>query len=155
MGTTTLRTDDRNAPELHRAGLDADPHSPGGHDHFWDHALSRGGFVKGAGALMATSLLLPGLARAGGKVTTAAPSPIPPNPDFSASTCTSRSREDEPASIFDFNGFCGVTELQGTGMLTMDGETKPAVFDVDNRFMTAGEYVGADGRMHRGTFGFI
>jgi hypothetical protein len=154
MGTTTLRTDVRNAPELHRAGLDADPHSPGGHDHVWDHALSRGGFVKGAGALMATSLLLPGLARAGGKVTTAAPSPIPPNPDFFGLHVYFPVEGSEPASIFDFNGFCGVTELQGTGMLTMDGETTPAVFDVDNRFMT-GEYVGADGRMHHGTFGFI
>jgi hypothetical protein len=36
----------------------------------------------------------------------------------------------------------------------MGGETTRAVFDVDNRFMT-GEYVGADGRMHHGTFGFI
>jgi hypothetical protein len=110
--------------------------------------------VKGAGALMATSLLVPGLARAGGNVTSAAPSPIPPNPDFFGLHVYFPVEGNEPASVFDFNGFCGVTELQGTGTLTMGGETTQAVFDVDNRFMT-GEYVGADGRMHHGTFGFI
>jgi hypothetical protein len=142
----------RDALEAYRAKTD--PVGSVGHDHFWEHALSRGGLMKGAGALMATSLLLPGLARAGGNVTSAAPSPIPPNPDFLGLHVYFPVEGNEPASIFDFNGFCGVTELQGTGTLTMGGETTPAVFDVDNRFMT-GEYVGADGRMHHGTFGFI
>jgi hypothetical protein len=153
MGTTTLRsTTGRDGFELPQAR--ADLLDPVGHDHFWERALSRGGLVKGAGVLMATSLLLPGLARAGGNATSAAPSPIPANPGFLGLHVYFPVEGSEPATIFDFNGFCGVAELQGTGTLTMDGESRPAVFDVDNRFMT-GEYVGADGRMHHGTFGFI
>jgi len=153
MGTTTLRsTVRRDTLEAHQA--EADPLGPVGHDHYWERALSRGGLIKGAGAVAATSLLLPGLARAGGDVTSAAPSPIPANPDFLGLHVYFPVEGSEPASIFDFNGFCGVTELQGTGTLTVGGKTTQAFFDVDNRFMT-GEYVGADGRMHHGTFGFI
>jgi hypothetical protein len=151
MATRTLSARvDSEALDLHRTrriGI-------GGHDHFWERALSRGSVVKGAGALLATSLLLPGVARAGGKVTGAAPTPIPPNPDFFDLHLYFPVEGNEPASIFNFNGFCGVTELQGTGTLTVDGEPTAMVFDVDNRFMT-GEYVGADGQMHHGTFGFI
>ena len=83
-------------------------------------------------------------ARAGGNVTSAAPSPIPPNPDFFGLHVYFPVEGSEPASIFDFNGFCGITELQGTGTLTMGGHTTKAYFDVDNRFMT-GEYVCVDG----------
>jgi hypothetical protein len=154
MGTTTLQsTVRRDTLVAHRT--ESHPPGPVGHSHYWDRALSRGALMKGAGALAATSLLLPGAARAGGgRVASAAPSPIPANPDFFGLHVYFPVEGVEPASIFDFNGFCGVTELQGTGTLTMDGKTTHAVFDVDNRFMT-GEYVGADGRMHHGTFGFI
>jgi hypothetical protein len=153
MGTSTLRS------SLGREGFEqqgpiGDPVSPIRRDHLWEQGLSRRGLVTGASALVATSLLLPGLARAGGNVTSAAPSPIPPNPDFLGLHVYFPVEGSEPASIFDFNGFCGITELQGTGMLTLNGHTTKAYFDVDNRFMT-GEYVGADGRMHHGTFGFI
>ncbi len=153
MGTSTLRTSvGREAFEQQRASVD--PVGPIKRDHRWERGVSRGGLVKGASALFATSMLLPGLARAGGNVTSAAPSPIPPNPDFFGLHVYFPVEGSEPASIFDFNGFCGITELQGTGTLTMGGHTTKAYFDVDNRFMT-GEYVGADGRMHHGTFGFI
>ena len=153
MGTTTLRsTVRRDTLDARRA--EAEPLGSVGHDHYWERALSRGALMKGAGTLAATSLLMPGLARADRGGTAAAPSPIPPNPDFFGLHVYFPVEGKEPASIFDFNGFCGVTEVQGTGTLTMDGKTTQAVFDVDNRFMT-GEYVGADGRMHHGAFGFI
>jgi hypothetical protein len=153
MGTSTLRSSlGREGFEQQQSSVDRV--APSRHDHLWEHGVSRSGLVKGASALVASSLLLPGLARAGGNVTSAAPSPIPPNPDFFGLHVYFPIEGSEPASIFDFNGFCGITELQGTGMLTMDGHTTKAYFDVDNRFMT-GEYVGADGRMHHGTFGFI
>jgi hypothetical protein len=150
MGTTTLPSQLRGH-DLERRST-ASPR--GGHDHFWERTVSRSALLKGAGALAATNLLLPHVALGGGNVTTAAPKPIPPNPDFLGLHLFFPVEGNEPASIFDFNGFCGVTELQGTGTLTMDGKATQAVFDVDNRFMT-GEYVGADGRMHHGTFGFI
>src|SRR5437016_2635405 len=122
MGTTTLwSTVDRDTLKAGRVG--SDPLGSVGHGHFWERALSRGALMKGAGALAATSLLLPGLARAGRGATSAAPTPIPPNPDFFGLHVYFPVEGSEPASIFDFNGFCGVTELQGTGTLTMDGTT--------------------------------
>jgi hypothetical protein len=54
---------------------------------------------------------------------------------------------EEPSSITDFNGFVGATDIQGTG-------TSGLLFDLDMRFMK-GVYVGMDGRVHRGTFGFV
>ena len=153
MGTTTLRSMvGRDEPMAHR--VEAEPLESAVHHRQWERALSRSALLKGAGALAATSLLLPAVARAGGNVTSAAPRPIPANPDFFGLHVYFPVEGSEPASVFDFNGFCGVTELQGTGTLTLGGRTTRAVFDVDNRFMT-GEYVGADGRMHHGTFGFI
>ena len=151
MGSTALRSTVTRAALASRA---AEPERSEQHDPLWERAFSRGRMMKGAGALAASSLLLPGLARAGGNVTGAAPKPIPPNQDFFGLHVFFPVEGNEPASIFDFNGFCGVTELQGTGTLTMNGQATKAYFDVDNRFMT-GEYVGADGRMHHGTFGFV
>ncbi len=57
----------------------------------------------------------------------------------------------DPSSIGDFNGFVGVADVQGTGK-TNTGEV--LLFDTDMRFMS-GVYVGVDGAVHKGTFGFI
>jgi hypothetical protein len=57
----------------------------------------------------------------------------------------------DPSSITDFNGFVGVADVQGTGT-TNTGET--LLFDTDMRFMS-GVYVGVDGAVHKGAFGFI
>jgi hypothetical protein len=57
----------------------------------------------------------------------------------------------DPSSITDFNGFVGVADVQGTGK-TNNGDT--LVFDTDMRFMS-GVYVGVDGAVHKGAFGFI
>jgi hypothetical protein len=61
----------------------------------------------------------------------------------------------DPITITDFNGFVGVCDVQGTGTAKdPDGTTETLLFDTDMRFMQ-GEYVGRDGRYHRGTFGFV
>jgi len=61
----------------------------------------------------------------------------------------------EPASITDFNGFVGAAEVQGTGTGTNpDGSTETLLFDIDVRFMR-GVFVGKDGAIHKGTFGFL
>jgi hypothetical protein len=61
----------------------------------------------------------------------------------------------DPSSISDFNGFVGVADVQGTGTATNpDGTTERLLFDTDMRFMS-GVYVGVDGRVHKGTFGFV
>jgi hypothetical protein len=61
----------------------------------------------------------------------------------------------DPSSIWDFNGLVGVAEVQGTGTATNpDGSKETLLFDTDMRFMS-GAYVGLDGRVHKGTFGFV
>jgi hypothetical protein len=61
----------------------------------------------------------------------------------------------DPSSITDFNGAVGVADVQGTGTGTNpDGTTETLLFDTDMRFMS-GVYVGADGQVHKGTFGFV
>ncbi len=61
----------------------------------------------------------------------------------------------DPSSIYDFNGFVGVAEVQGTGTATNpDGSTETLLFDTDMRFMS-GVYVGVDGAVHKGAFAFV
>jgi hypothetical protein len=57
----------------------------------------------------------------------------------------------EMSTITDFNGVIGASETQGTAQGS-DGSHYS--FDCDMRFMR-GAYVGLDGRMHNGSFGFI
>ena len=57
----------------------------------------------------------------------------------------------EMSTITDFNGVIGGSETRGTARGS-DG-TKYS-FDTDMRFMR-GVYVGLDGRVHHGSFGFI
>jgi hypothetical protein len=61
----------------------------------------------------------------------------------------------DPSSIGDFNGFVAVADVQGTGTATNpDGTTETLLFDTDMRIMS-GVYVGQDGAVHKGTFGFV
>ena len=61
----------------------------------------------------------------------------------------------DPSSIGDFSGLVGVADVQGTGTATNpDGSTETLLFDTDMRFMS-GVYVGLDGEVHKGTFGFV
>jgi hypothetical protein len=58
----------------------------------------------------------------------------------------------EPSEITDFHGFIGDTSIRGAGIGT--GFATPLAFRADVGFMM-GEYIGADGRQHHGSFGFI
>ena len=55
------------------------------------------------------------------------------------------------STIGDFNGVIGGSEIRGTARGS-DGTNYD--FDTDMRFMR-GVYVGLDGRLHNGSFGFI
>lgn len=126
----------------------------GGHAHFWERAVSRGGFITTAagltGTVLGADLWLPTLTRAGGD--RAAPRPIPQGDiggDFRVNLI---GHGLEPSTITDFNGFIGVTDVQGMATDTTTGER--LLVDTDMRFMK-GLYLGVDGRRHRGTFGFV
>jgi hypothetical protein len=57
----------------------------------------------------------------------------------------------EMSTITDFNGVVGGSETRGTAH---DSDGNQYSFDCDMRFMR-GVYVGLDGRLHNGSFGFI
>jgi len=68
---------------------------------------------------------------------------------------TSFGRGMDPSSITDFKGLVGVADVQGKGTArNPDGSVETLLFDTDMRFMQ-GVYVGQDGAVHRGTFGFV
>jgi len=64
--------------------------------------------------------------------------------------------DNEPSTIFDFDGTVGQAEHTGTGTgkNTKTGETTQLYFLTDFRFMQ-GKYIGVDGRQHHGTFSFF
>jgi hypothetical protein len=123
---------------------------PRGHAHFWERALSRRQIIKsaagGTAVAIGTGLLRPGMAQAAPKLS-ADPKPIPETLFPGAPFHILSPDSEEPSAIYDFNGFVGATEIQGTG-------TDGLLFDVDMRFMQ-GVYVGVDDRVHQGTFGFV
>jgi hypothetical protein len=57
----------------------------------------------------------------------------------------------EMSTITDFLGFVGGSETQG---VAQGSDGTPYSFDCDMRFMQ-GVYIGLDGRVHKGSFGFI
>ena len=132
----------------------------GRHRHFWERALTRRTFVKGAAGLataVAASDLI-GTTAALAASGSAAPKPIPGGftiggvqfhvffPGFGV----------ENSSITDFNGAIGFADVQGTGTGTdrASGQSETLLFDSDMRFMR-GVYVGQDGGVRRGTFAFV
>jgi hypothetical protein len=128
--------------------------------HHARHEFSRRAFVGGAaaattGAALGSGLLSPAAALAWRSQ--AAPKPTtgvtPINGvDFHF---TIFAPGVDPSSITDFKGQVGVAEVQGTGTARYpNGRTETLLFDTDMRFMK-GVYVGQDGRVHRGTFGFV
>jgi len=61
----------------------------------------------------------------------------------------------DSSSITDFKGLVGVADVRGTGTArNPDGSVETLLFDTDMRFMK-GVYVGQDGAVHTGTFGFV
>jgi hypothetical protein len=128
------------------------------HDHVG--LLSRrrflGGAAGAAGAALGATVLAPGTALAA-KPTDAAPRPIPGGLELNGVTfhVIGFGPGQEPSTITDFNGFAGVCDVQGTGTATNpDGSTETLLFDTDLRFMK-GVYIGVDGAVHKGTFGFV
>jgi hypothetical protein len=146
-----------------------------GHPHFWDRAaasgITRGQFLTRSagtvGALAGFSLLSP--AGAWAKKGSSSPKPIPgglhpadlglPVPPFPeiihvlAPGVLTDPRSD-PSTITDFDGHVGYSIIDGAGTGTSATGTKRYTTNTDMRFMQ-GVYVGEDGRVRHGTFGFI
>jgi len=121
--------------------------------------LSRRSFLGGSGAavgaLVGSGMLAPGKLAA--KTVGAAPNPIPGGINVGGQVfhVFGFGQGSMPATINDFNGFVGVAEVQGTGTArNPDGSRETLLFDTDMRFMK-GVYVGQDGAVHKGTFGFV
>lgn len=134
-----------------------------GHAHFWErahaHGITRGQFLTRSagtfGALAGFSLLAPGLARAAATDPKPIPGGIQPfGPGTELFHVFLPGPGNEPSTITDFNGHVGVAEITGFGTKTSGGSTSRPFYDVDMRFMK-GTYVGVDGRLHSGTFGFF
>ncbi len=117
--------------------------------------LLRQGAV-GLGGLAGVGLLDPGSAFAR---TNAAPRPIPggfnkkfsPVPKHPFIHVLAPGIGSEMATITDFNGVVGGSETRGKARGS-DGTTYD--FDTDMRFMH-GAYIGLDGRLRQGAFGFV
>ena len=136
------------------------PSAPGLAAHHERHRMSRRAFmgsaVGAAGVVAGAGLLRPGTAF-GVKPSNAAPKPTPNTTNVNGTDfhVTFFGPGVDPSSIGDFNGFVGVAQVQGTGMASNpDGSTESLLFDTDMRFMS-GVYVGQDGAVHRGAFGFV
>jgi hypothetical protein len=127
--------------------------------HAARHALTRRAFIGSMAAVAGAAAgagLIPALAHAA-KPSSIAPVPTPNTVVIGGLPFhfTSFGPGIDPSSINDFNGFVGVADVQGTGTATNpDGSTETLLFDTDMRFMN-GVYVGADGAVHKGTFGFV
>lgn len=126
-----------------------------GHAHFWERAVSRGGFIKTAagvtGTVLGAEIWLPALARADDD-SGVLPRPIPKGNIGGDFRVNLFGHGQEPSTITDFDGFIGVTDVQGMATNTATGER--LLVDTDMRFMK-GLYIGVDGRPHHGTFGFV
>ena len=122
-----------------------------GHAHFWERAaLSRRQFIGGsaaAGAALGAGLLTP-LTAVADASTSASARPIPPHVGPFAVWLPDP--KGEPSTIDDFNGVVGIAHIQGKGTGSDGGDH----FDVDMRFMD-GVFVGTDGNIHQGTYGFV
>ena len=117
--------------------------------------------LLGRGAMALGGLAGVGLLDPSGAVgqTTGAPRPIPGGFDINFNPVPSNPFIHvlspgigfEMSSITDFNGVVGGSETRGTAHGS-DGTTYD--FDTDMRFMR-GVYIGLDGRLRQGAFGFI
>jgi hypothetical protein len=131
--------------------------------HHARHGLSRRAFIGGtaaaaAGASLGSGLLWP----AAGSATSLSGHGRLPRPTTATTTIngvdfhfTSFGPGIDPSSITDFKGLVGVADVRGHGTARHPGgRTEKLLFDTDMRFMK-GTYVGRDGNVHRGTFGFV
>jgi hypothetical protein len=126
--------------------------------HHDRHRLTRRALLGStAGAILGGDLLRPAAALGANPHTDRSPNPTTTRATLNGVTfaLTSFGPGLDPSSITDFNGFVGVADVQGTGTATNpDGSTETLLYDTDMRFMT-GTYVGKDGHVYKGTFGFV
>lgn len=142
-----------------------------GHAHFWDRAMSRRNMLLGtaaaAGVMVGGRLLPPRFGTIAGAASTAAePRPIPGGIitlDDRRYHAYAPGRVDpldpaspinEPSTITDFDGVVAIAQTVGRGTGVEHGVEMPVTFDCDIRLM-AGRYVGMDGQVHEGQFGFL
>jgi hypothetical protein len=125
--------------------------------HHHRHRLTRRALVGSAAGATGAILLRPAAALAGSPRTDRSPKPTTTQTTLNGVTFSLPFFGPglDPSSITDFNGFVGVADVQGTGTATNpDGSTETLLFDTDMRFMS-GTYVGKDGQVYKGTFGFV
>lgn len=129
-------------------------------------APSRRNFLRAAGAAGLVLVANPPGVRAG--PSGADPVPIPGGLDFLGNGTIFHvyahgypgfggdPGEEDPSTIYHFNGAFGVTYVRGMGTHTdkQTGVRTRLPWEVDLRFMK-GEYVGADGKRHHGAFAFV
>ena len=151
----------RSSPEANWNSGSHTPQAYKGHAHFTQRALSRRGFLglsAAASGLAFANLAAPPLAHAAKE--SRLPNPIPGGmqllgPEGPLFHFFLPSPTTEPSLITDFQGFVGLAGVGGRGTRTEPGgEPRHLFFDSDNRFMT-GTFVGRDGKIHHGTFGFV
>lgn len=137
----------------------------GGHDHFWERAVSRRSVLIGgaaAGGLLAGSRALAPLAALAADDPRAKPIPggLVVNGtgyhfNSNSFSPTDPNSFDDQITITDFIGLVGSSHTQGTG--TGHDPTLgdvPLYFDADMRFME-GTYIAVDGVFRAATFGFV
>lgn len=134
-----------------------------GHTHFWERALSRRQFlgtaVGSAAVIAGSGLLDPRLVISGAMPVRPKPIPSgirPGGPGTPLFRVQFPGMGAENSTITDFDGMIGATDVQGMGSITHfgSGKTTRLLFDTDLRFMK-GTFVGTDGHVHQGTFGFV
>ena len=129
--------------------------------HHARHMPSRRAFIGGAAATATGASLVSGLLwpAAGSAAAQSNRAPKPTTATFTVHGLTfhltSFGPGMDPSSITDFKGVVGVADVRGKGTArNPDGSAETLLFDTDMRFMK-GVYVGQDGAIHRGTFGFV
>jgi hypothetical protein len=139
-----------------------------GHTHFWERLTRRQFLTTATGAfglVLGSSAWMPKLVDVA-EATSIAPKPIPGGltaADFGVTITNSTelfhvfaplaAPGNDPSTITDFHGFVAAAEIRGTARrVGADGAT--LFFDNDMRFMQ-GQYIGVDGELHNGTFGFF
>ena len=135
-----------------------------GHPPFWEQPISRSQFLRTAatttGLVVASGFWTPRAVSAAQAqpASGADPRPIPgSDPRLPAPVHVFFPEPGlELATITDFDGVVGATDVQGTGKGTdtRTGQSFDLLFDTDMRFMK-GTYLGVDGQRRSGTFGFI
>jgi hypothetical protein len=169
-GSGTLVENGSGEPSGRDPSVDQEP-TRGGHQHFWERALTRrealASAAAGGAAVALTTTAFPITASAQGPPRLGPPfvypKPIPGGMKIPPPVGTGKvfhlflpGPGKDPSVITDFDGFVGLSHIggKGTGTDLRTGKRKTLVFDADMRFMK-GAYVGVDGKRHFGTFAFV